>query len=98
MVQAGGGGGDGAAFRFLEERIPADASVALNLVRNTYIYPAWDSRLRRTVRFVPKTGVVPDDATWLVVGPYKEVDAGRLTKTGWKLELVSPRQWRIYGR
>jgi hypothetical protein len=98
FVQAGGGGGDEAAFRFLEERVPADASVALDLVRNTYIYPAWDSRLRRTVSFVPKTGVVPDDATWLVVGPYKEVDADRLRKAGWKLELVSPRQWRIYGR
>ena len=54
--------------------------------------------LRRTVRFVPETGVVPGDAEWLVVGPYKEVDANRLADAGWKLELVSPRQWRIYGR
>ena len=98
FVQAGSGGGDEAAFRFLEERVPANASVALDLVRNTYIYPAWDSRLKRTVRFVPETGVVPGDAKWLVVGPYKEVDTDRLADAGWKLELVSPRQWRIYGR
>ena len=98
FVQGGGGGGDGVAFRFLEERIPADATIALDLISNTYSYPAWDSRLRRTVRFVPKTGVVPGDAEWLVVGPYKEVDANRLAEAGWKLELVSPRQWRIYGR
>jgi len=105
FVQAGGGGGDESAFRFLEEKIPVDATIALDLVPNTYIYPAWDAGLRRTVRFVPKTGVVPEDAGWLVVGPYKEVDTAKLAEAGWKLALTSgagraasPRQWRIYGR
>jgi Dolichyl-phosphate-mannose-protein mannosyltransferase len=98
FVQAGGGGGDGVAFRFLEERIPDDATIALDLARNTYVYPAWDAHLRRTVRFVSSDGVVPDDAGWLVVGPSRTVDEQRLEDAGWKRELVSPRQWRIYGR
>jgi hypothetical protein len=98
FVQAGGGGGDESAFRFLEERIPVDTTIALDLVPNTYIYPAWDAGLRRTVRFVPATGIVPEDADWLVVGPFQEVDKSGLAEAGWKLELVSPRRWRIYGR
>jgi len=98
FVQGGGGGGDGAAFRFLEEQIPDDATIALDVVRNTYVYPAWDAHLRRTVRFVSSDGVVPGDADWLVVGPSRTVDEQRLEAAGWKLELVSPRQWRIYGR
>ena len=68
FVQAGGGGGDEVAFRFLEERIPADATIALDLVGNTYSYPAWDEHLRRTITFVPPDGPVPGDAGWLVVG------------------------------
>lgn len=98
FVQAGGGGGDGAAFRFLEERIPADATVALDLVSNTYSYPAWDEGLRRTITFVPRDGTVPVDADWLVVGPSRTVDEARLEERGWNLELDSPRGWRIYGR
>ena len=98
FVQAGGGGGDGGAFRFLEERIPANATIALNLVSNTYSYPAWDEHLRRTITFVPRDGTVPGDVSWLVVGPSRTVDEARLERTGWNLELDSPRGWRIYGR
>ena len=98
FVQAGGGGGDEVAFRFLEERIPADATIALDLVGNTYSYPAWDEHLRRTITFVPPDGPVPGDAGWLVVGPTRTVDEARLEAAGWNLELESPRGWRIYDR
>jgi len=98
FVQAGGGGGDAAAFRFLEERISSDATIALDLVSNTYSYPAWDAHLRRTIVFVPQDGTVPDGARWLVVGPSRIVDEAHLEETGWQLQLESPRGWRIYGR
>jgi hypothetical protein len=97
FVQAGLGG-DAVAFRFLEERIPDDATIALDLARDTYIYPAWDAQLRRTIRFVPRGGAVPTDADWLVVGPSRTVDTERIEDAGWKLDLVSPHRWRIYGR
>jgi hypothetical protein len=98
FVQGGGGGGDGVAFRFLEERIPADAIVALALIHNTYIYPAWDAGLRRTVVFVSEDGSAPLTADWLVVGPDRAIDASLVRDEGWSLELESPRGWRIYGR
>ncbi len=98
FVQAEGGGGDTDAFRFLEEVVPADATVALDVTRNTYLYPAWDAGLRRTVLFVPERGLVPEQAEWLVVGPARTVDANRLEHAGWRLELMSPGGWRIFGR
>ena len=98
FVQAEGGAGDGDAFRFLEEEVPDDAAVALAVTRNTYLYPAWDAGLRRTVVFVPEDGSVPESARWLVVGPSKVIDESALESAGWRLELASTGRWRIYGR
>jgi hypothetical protein len=98
FVQAGGGGGDPDAFRFLTEQVPAGATVALSVLDNTYLYPAWDAGLRRTVLFVPAPGAVPEDATWLVVGPGKQIDTERLENTGWRLALASEGGWRIFRR
>jgi hypothetical protein len=98
FIQGESGNGDPEAFRFLEEQVPPDAVVALDVVRNTYLYPAWDAGLRRTIVFVPETGDVPDEAGWLVAGPTKAVDETRLTADGWMLELASRGGWRIYGR
>jgi hypothetical protein len=98
FVQAGGGGGDPAAFRFLEEQIPPDATVALDVAPNTYLYPAWDAGLRRTIVFVPHGEAVPEGADWLVVGPSQAADEKRLASSGWALELSSPGGWRIFAR
>jgi Dolichyl-phosphate-mannose-protein mannosyltransferase len=98
FIQGESGNGDPEAFRFLEEQIPADAVVALDVVRNTYLYPAWDAGLRRTILFVPGDGDAPVAAGWLVVGPSKSVPETRLAAEGWKLELASPGGWRVYGR
>jgi hypothetical protein len=98
FVQAGGGAGDGEAFRFLEEEIPDDATVALAVPRNTYLYPAWDAGLRRTVLFVPEGESASEPARWLVVGPSRTVDESALEAAGWRLELASPGRWRIFSR
>jgi hypothetical protein len=97
FIQAESGNGDPDAFRFLEEQIPNDATVALDLARNTYIYPAWDAGLKRTIVFVPREGAVPARADWLVVGPRHTVARDRLERAGWKRRLVS-RGWVVYGR
>ena len=59
FVQAESGNGDLEAFRFLADRIPPKATIALDVAPNTYLYPAWDAGLRRTVLFVPDGGPVP---------------------------------------
>jgi len=98
FVQAGSGKGDPDAFRFMEQEIPADATLALSVERDTYLYPAWDARLRRTVLFVDESGEVPVSAEWLVVGPGKNVDAARLAGDAWQLELSSAGGWRVFRR
>jgi hypothetical protein len=98
FVQAESGAGDLDAFRFLADRIPPAATIALDVVQGTYLYPAWDAELRRTVLFVPASGQVPEDAEWLVVGPSRPTNAGRLKAGGWRLQLASSGGWRIFRR
>jgi hypothetical protein len=98
FVQAESGNGDLEAFRFLAERIPADATIALDLAPNTYVYPAWDGGLRRTVLFVPDGEPVPENADWLAIGPGRPADEQRLAASGWASELSSPGGWRIFRR
>lgn len=98
FVQAESGAGDAEAFRFLAESVPADATVALDVASNTYLYPAWDAELRRTVVFVPRGGRIPGDAEWLVVGPSRPASLDRLKASGWRLELSSAGGWRILRR
>ena len=96
-IQAEGGAGDPVAFRFLAERVPADATVLLDVENNTYLFPAWDAGLRRTVVFAPPDRDIAA-ADWLVVGPGRPVSARRLAAAGWQRSLASPRGWRIYRR
>jgi hypothetical protein len=98
FVQGQGGSGDLEAFRYLADEVPSDARIALAVVNDTYLYPAWDPGLRRNVLFVPDTGIVPDEAEWLVVGPSRSVEAIDLASAGWRLELASAAGWRIYSR
>jgi hypothetical protein len=92
FVQAGSGAGDAEAFRFLAKVVPSDAIVALAVTSNTYLYPAWDARLRRTIVFPRRGGDVPPYADWLVVGPRENVDAHSLPPP----VLETAKGWRIY--
>jgi len=95
FVQSGGGNGDPVAFRYLEQSIPPEARLALAVDTNTYLYPAWDARLRRQIVFTSPGGCIPERAGWLVVGPGKRFDPNR---TMWTRVLASPGGWRIYRR
>jgi hypothetical protein len=98
FVQSESGNGDGVSFRFMEEQIPNDATVAVALRRDTYLYPVWDAGLRRTILFETPNGTIPSEATWLVVGRDHELDVRRLEREGWRLRLSSPKGWRIFSR
>jgi ABC-type multidrug transport system permease subunit len=80
------------AFRFLQEQVPPGSTLALDVVRDTYVYPAWNAGLDQHVVFVPKDGAIPAGADWLVVGPSKELDSEGLPPAA----LVTERGWRIF--
>ena len=98
LVQGGGGGGDPAAFRVLDESVPAPATVAIAALPNTYLYPAWDAGLRRRVVFVRPDGRVPPEADWLVVGPWKEMAMVDAPASDWKRLYGAGLGWRVFAR
>ncbi len=83
---------DPEAFRFLQERVPLGSTLALAVVRDTYVYPAWNASLEQRVIFVPKDGPVPPQADWLLVGPRDDYDTTGLSAPA----LETPKGWRIY--
>ena len=81
------------AFRFFAERLPPDATVAVAAVRDTYLYPIFDARGRRTVLFVDSGGV-PAEAGWLVVAPTRLAP----DCPSWKPLLETPHGWIVLRR
>ncbi|MGH3132137.1 MAG: hypothetical protein ACRDNY_00065 [Gaiellaceae bacterium] len=57
------------AFRFVEERVPADAHIGIAFPGSDFIYPYFGRELRRHVTLISaRGGAVPPDAAWLVLG------------------------------
>ncbi len=55
-------------FRFVEEKVPADARIGVSFRADDFVYPYFGRRLRRHVTLIsPRGGVVPADTTWLVL-------------------------------
>ena len=78
---------NGLAFlhRFVEERVPADATVALAQPRDQPIHPYFGPQRSRQVSFVDaETGQAPRDAEWVVVAPGFGVS---LCPEAWQPEL-----------
>jgi hypothetical protein len=71
-------------LRYLDERVPEDASIALVLGEDDYAYPAFGPQLEREIELVSR-GEQPD-AEWLVARPERadEIDA-----TCWRTRLES---------
>jgi hypothetical protein len=83
---------DPEAFRFLQEQVPLGSTLALAVVRDTYVYPAWNAGLGQHVVFVPAGGSIPPGADWLVVGPRDDFHPRSLPAPA----LESAKGWRIY--
>ena len=88
--------GTGDVLRFVQERIPAKATIGLVVTPSDITYPYFGQRLQRTVRFVAEGHrKVPPDVTWLVVRPGSRVDM----RTGiWTAVLRSAAGWTIFRR
>jgi hypothetical protein len=83
---------DPEAFRFLQEQVPLGSTLALAVVRDTYVYPAWNAGLGQHVVFVPADGAIPPGADWLVVGPRDDFHPRSLPPP----VLETAKGWRIY--
>jgi len=71
-------------LRYLDERVPEDASIALALGEDDYAYPAFGPQLEREIELVSR-GEQPD-AEWLVAGPER---ADQIDATCWRTRLES---------
>ena len=80
-------------LRFVEQRIPDDAHVALALRENDFVSPYFGEGLSREVSLV--SGAVPADAEWLVLAP--SVSARRC-EDAWRPELELDSGWRVESR
>ncbi|HXF97692.1 MAG TPA: hypothetical protein VNJ46_03650 [Gaiellaceae bacterium] len=89
---------DARVFRFLEESMPEQTTLALAVRRDTPLYPAWNAGLDRRVVFAPDAARVPEEAEWLLVGPGVPADLSALRRPGWSLALATPGGWRILRR
>jgi 4-amino-4-deoxy-L-arabinose transferase-like glycosyltransferase len=71
----------GPVFQFLDEQIPAHASIALALSENDFGYPAFGPHLSRRVEIVPEGSTARDIQTeWLVASPER---AGQIDSSCW---------------
>jgi hypothetical protein len=83
-------------FRYFEEEVPAEASVALAPRENDLLSPYFGPRFSRHVSLVSRNGGdVPKEAQWLVVSPSSSV---RRCRAAWRLELGLGSGWRIERR
>ncbi len=81
--------GVGPMLEFLDEQVPADATVALALSEDDFGYPAFGPRLERRVTLVPhESDARRIDAEWLVANPAR---AGQIERTCWHAVLHSDR-------
>ncbi len=86
---------DPAVIRALQQLVPDDVVLAAAIGRNQYLYPLYDSALRRRVVYVGRGLTTPATASWLVVGPGGEV---RICPGDWATVSEPGTGWRILHR
>ena len=84
-------------FRFVQERIPEDASVGVALAPNSFVFPYFGRRLERTLAVVDTSDVVPDEVDWIVASPGQGQQLGGCTQA-WRRERLGPYGWTVWRR
>ena len=88
--------GEKFVYRYFEEEVPEDASVALALRGDDFISPYFGDRLSRHISLVhERSDGVPGRADWLVLSPSSKV---RRCLDAWRRELTLTSGWRIERR
>jgi hypothetical protein len=95
QVRARGDPGEGAVIAFVEDQVPADATIAIAARENDFLSPYFGPRLTRTVVLLPPSSVVPATAEWLVLSPHARV---RWCAAAWRRKLRVESDWRIERR
>jgi hypothetical protein len=81
-------------LRFLEERLPHDASIALALGEDDFAYPAFGADLARRVELVPEDSRGQDlMVEWLLANPDR---ARQIDRACWQAVAETPRGWTVF--
>lgn len=83
-------------IRFVEQAIPADATVALRLRWNDFRFPIFGVNLRRAVSLVGPAERVSVDANWLIVAPGLAIPPH--CARSWVLRHATGTGWRVLQR
>lgn len=82
-------------FRFVEERVPEDASIGVALAYNSFLFPYFGERLTRRLTIVDEEDVVPPDVDWIVASPGRSVLA---CPGSWARARLGPYRWSVWRR
>ena len=82
-------------FRFVQERIPEDASVGVALAPNSFVFPYFGRRLERTLTVVDTSDVVPDGIDWIVASPGQPLEG---CPQAWRRERLGRHGWTVWRR
>jgi len=87
--------GEEDVYRYLEDNIRADASVAVAARGNDFLSPYFGPRFSRDVWLASRTKDVHESAEWLVLAPGADA---RRCRAAWRRELAHGSGWRIERR
>jgi hypothetical protein len=82
-------------LRFVEERIPGNASVGIALVPNSFGFPYFGRNLERRLTIVDEGDTVPEDVDWLVAAPGRSF---RACRSAWRRERLGSFGWSVWRR
>jgi hypothetical protein len=82
-------------MRFVDERVPTDASLGIALTGNSFAFPYFGPRLTRTLTIVDAGDVLPGDLDWLVASPARPL---RGCRDAWERVRRGPYGWSVWRR
>ena len=82
-------------FRFVDDRVPHDASVGVALAGNSFVLPYFGATLDRSLHIVGEHEAVPDGVDWIVASPGQSI---RGCSAAWTRERLGPFGWSVWRR